>query len=64
MSELEALGNMQPSLDLQFSLTKQEAEIVLNAVAALPYIQVAALIQKLQAQAQACIEQAKEEPNG
>mgnify|MGYP000211552772 CR=1 len=38
---------------MTFELTKQEAEVVLNALAQLPFAHVAALITKLQQQAQA-----------
>lgn len=37
--------------DLTFTLTEQEANMVLNALAAQPYAQVYALIAKLQQQA-------------
>lgn len=37
---------------MNFELTKQEAELVLNALAQLPYSTVAGLITKLQQQAQ------------
>jgi hypothetical protein len=56
---------MQPSLDFQFSVTKAEAETILNALAQMPYGQVVGLIAKLQSQAQACVaQQQKDIGNG
>lgn len=37
---------------MKFEFTEQEANVILNALAAQPYAQVAALIAKLQSQAQ------------
>jgi hypothetical protein len=48
---------MQPSPDIQFSITPDEANVILNALAHRPYIEVINLINKLQAQAQACLAQ-------
>ena len=52
---------MQPLPDIQFSVTRQEAELAIHALAQLPYAQVFNLIAKLQGQAQACISQQEQD---
>lgn len=43
--------------EITFNLTRQEAELVINAVAQLPYIQSAKLIDTLQNQARVSLEE-------
>lgn len=43
--------------DINLSLTKEETQIVLNALVQMPFHAVAALVQKVQQQAQACVAQ-------
>lgn len=50
-------------MEITFNLERQEAELILNALAQLPYAQSANIINKLQQQAQECLANVPPEPS-